>query len=161
MPEFHHRRLPHHYLDGKWLFVTCHLHGSLPQAKYPPRGKLNSGAAFVWIEPPPRYDPSGTDVPSPGSRRGRGRGGATSGSPARSLPIRGLDDHVESHSLAAVAKAATPSRLLQALKGSSAREANRIYAARVSGFGRASRTSVGSGIKRNGNGLRITLRRIL
>jgi hypothetical protein len=45
-----HRRLPHHHPGEKWLFVTCHLHGSLPQAKYPPPGKLNSGAAFVWMD---------------------------------------------------------------------------------------------------------------
>ena len=44
------RRLPHHYLPGKWLFVTCHLHGSLPQAQYPPPGTLSSGAAFVWMD---------------------------------------------------------------------------------------------------------------
>ena len=41
---------PHQYPEGKWLFVTCHLHGSLPQAKYPPPGKLSAGAAFVWID---------------------------------------------------------------------------------------------------------------
>ena len=48
MPEFH-RRLPHHDHDpqGKWLL--CHLHGSFPHAKYPPSGKMNSGAAFVWM----------------------------------------------------------------------------------------------------------------
>src|SRR5260370_39335114 len=45
-----HRRLPHHHPEGKWLFVTWHLHGSLPQARYPPRDKLTSGAAFVWMD---------------------------------------------------------------------------------------------------------------
>ena len=28
------RRLPHQYSEGKWLFVTFHLHGSLPHARY-------------------------------------------------------------------------------------------------------------------------------
>jgi hypothetical protein len=44
------RRLPYHHPEGKWLFVTWHLHGSLPQARYPPPGKLSSGSAFVWID---------------------------------------------------------------------------------------------------------------
>src|SRR5262245_20909829 len=49
MHEFH-RRLPHQYPENKWLFVTCHLHGSLPKARYPPPGKLSAGAAFVWMD---------------------------------------------------------------------------------------------------------------
>jgi hypothetical protein len=49
MPEFR-RRLPHIYREGKWLFVTWHVHGSLPSALYPPPGKLSSGPAFVWMD---------------------------------------------------------------------------------------------------------------
>ena len=30
--------------------LTWHLHGSLPQARYPPPQKLNSGQAFVWMD---------------------------------------------------------------------------------------------------------------
>src|SRR5258708_40053517 len=44
------RRLPHQHPEGKWLFLTWHLHGSLPHALYPPPGKLSSGAAFVWMD---------------------------------------------------------------------------------------------------------------
>jgi hypothetical protein len=44
------RRLPHRHPEGKWLFVTRHLHGSLPQAMYPPPGKPSSGSAFVWMD---------------------------------------------------------------------------------------------------------------
>ena len=43
------RRLPHIYLEGKWLFVTWHLQGSLPQDRYPPPG-LRAGEAFVWVD---------------------------------------------------------------------------------------------------------------
>jgi type I restriction enzyme R subunit/putative DNA methylase len=43
------RRLPHIYLEGKWLFVTWHLNGSLPQDRYPPSG-LRAGEAFVWMD---------------------------------------------------------------------------------------------------------------
>src|SRR5579885_2216664 len=42
-------RLPHEYADGKWLFVTWHLHGSTPQWLQPPRN-LSSGEAFVWMD---------------------------------------------------------------------------------------------------------------
>ena len=44
------RRLPHIYPDGAWLFVTWHLHGSLPRALYPPPGKTSAGKAFVWMD---------------------------------------------------------------------------------------------------------------
>jgi REP element-mobilizing transposase RayT len=43
------RRLPHIYPEGKWLFVTWHLHGSLPVNRYPPPG-LRAGEAFVWMD---------------------------------------------------------------------------------------------------------------
>src|SRR5580658_7957074 len=44
------RRLPHLYPDHCWLFVTWHLHGSLPQGRYPPPAKASAGEAFVWID---------------------------------------------------------------------------------------------------------------
>ncbi len=44
------RRLPHIYPEGAWLFVTWHLHGSLPRALYPPPGKRSSGKASVWMD---------------------------------------------------------------------------------------------------------------
>jgi len=44
------RRLPHIYPEGAWLFVTWHLHGSLPRALYPPPGKRSAGKAFAWID---------------------------------------------------------------------------------------------------------------
>ncbi len=42
------RRLPHHHPEGKWLFLTWHLHGSLPRRSTLPgsrRERLSSG----WI----------------------------------------------------------------------------------------------------------------
>ena len=44
------RRLRHIYPEGAWLFVTWHLHGSLPRALYPPPGKPSAGKAFVWMD---------------------------------------------------------------------------------------------------------------
>jgi putative transposase len=45
-----HRRLPHVYPAGRWLFVTWHLQGSLPSGRYPPPHKASAGEAFVWID---------------------------------------------------------------------------------------------------------------
>ncbi len=44
------RRLPHVYPPGRWLFVTWHLHGSLPQRRYPRPDNASAGQAFVWID---------------------------------------------------------------------------------------------------------------
>src|SRR6266567_5753791 len=44
------RRLPHVWAEGKRLFVTWHLYGSLPHALYPPPTKQNAGQAFVWMD---------------------------------------------------------------------------------------------------------------
>ena len=43
------RRLPHIYPEGAALFVTFHLHGSLPHNLRPPT-PLKSGEAFVWLD---------------------------------------------------------------------------------------------------------------
>ena len=47
---FARRRLPHWYPADRWLFVTWHLHGSLPHAQYPPPHKASAGQAFVWMD---------------------------------------------------------------------------------------------------------------
>jgi putative transposase len=44
------RRLPHIYPEDRWLFVTWHLHGSLPRALYPPPEKSSAKNAFVWMD---------------------------------------------------------------------------------------------------------------
>jgi len=121
----HRRRLPHHYAQGKAPFVTWHLHGSLPHGRYPPPHKLSSGQAFVWLD---RY----LDMAASGPmylrqeaiarmvvcslRRGEGLG------------------HYDLHAYVVMANHVhvllfphvSPSRLLQSLKGSTAREANRF-----------------------------------
>ena len=108
------RRLPHHHPDGKWLFLTWHLHGSLPQALYPPPGKLSSGSAFVWMD---QYLDSAHRAPG-------GRIAATCV----------LLGHYELGAYAIMANhvhvlllpKVSPSRLLQSLKGATARQANLI-----------------------------------
>lgn len=44
------RRLPHQFPEGKWIFATWHLHGSLPHGRYPPPGKMSAGQAFIWMD---------------------------------------------------------------------------------------------------------------
>ena len=46
------RRLPHVWAEGKRLFLTWHLYGSLPHALYPPPAtkQQNAGQAFVWMD---------------------------------------------------------------------------------------------------------------
>jgi REP element-mobilizing transposase RayT len=45
-----HRRLPHLRPEGAPLFLTWHLHGSVPASLQPPPGPLASGEAFVWLD---------------------------------------------------------------------------------------------------------------
>ena len=118
-----HRRLPHHYPEGKWLFVTWHLHGSLPQAMYPPPRKPSSGSAFVWMDrfldsarSGPVYlaqEPIAAIVDS-SLRRGVLLGQYDLGAYAI------MANHVHALLLPKV----SPSRLLQSLKGATARQAN-------------------------------------
>jgi len=124
MREFR-RRLPHHHPEGKWLFVTWHLHGSLPHALYPPPGKLSSGSAFVWMD---RYLDGTRCGPMylaqepiarllvASLRRGVRLGHYELGAYAI------MANHVHALLLPKV----SPSRLLQSVKGVTARQANLI-----------------------------------
>ncbi len=42
--------LPHAHPAGQALFLTWHLLGSLPRARFPPARALNAGQAFVWMD---------------------------------------------------------------------------------------------------------------
>src|SRR6266571_3042002 len=66
------RRLPHVWAEGKRLFLTWHLYGSLPHALYPPPNKQNAGRAFVWMEP--RLHPGWTPLLETRAHRATGRG---------------------------------------------------------------------------------------
>ena len=44
------RRLPHQHPDGQPLFLTWRLHGSLPPQRFFPAGTLSSGKAFVAMD---------------------------------------------------------------------------------------------------------------
>ena len=121
-----HRRLPHIYPDGKLLFITWHLYGSLPHNLYPPPGKQNAGQAFVWME---RY--LDTTETGPLFLKQEAIAGLVEDSihygseQLKSYQLRAyviMSNHV--HML--VLPGSDPSRFLQTLKGYTAREANRL-----------------------------------
>jgi REP element-mobilizing transposase RayT len=139
------RRLPHIYLEGKWLFVTRHLQGSLPHDRYPPPG-LRAGEAFVWMD---RYLHT--------TRTGRLylRREEIAHIVVNSLR-RGVDlGHYDLRAWAIMANhvhvlllpKVSPARLLGGLKGSAAREANQVLAAQGSLFGRPNPMITGSGTR--------------
>jgi REP element-mobilizing transposase RayT len=121
-----HRRLHHIYPEGKPLFITWHLHGSLPHSSYPPPGKLNAGQAFVWID---RYLDSTRDGPLYLRQE-----------PIAQLVVGAIRygaeqlQHYDLHAFVVMANhvhllvlpRANPSRFLQSVKGYTAREANRL-----------------------------------
>ena len=121
------RRLPHIYPEAAWLFVTWHLHGSLPRALYPPPGRPSAGKAFVWMDrylDSTRLGPMFLRLPEVANltvetlRRGCEKGLYD----LRAFVVMG--NHV--HVLLRLRQPA--SRVLQWLKGTTAREANLILA---------------------------------
>ena len=121
------RRLPHIYPESAWLFVTWHLHGSLPRALYPPPGKHSAAQAFVWMD---RYldttrlgpaflrRPEIADLIVAALQRGLNMG---------LYDLRGFV--VMSNHVHVLFRPQRPvSRVLQWLKGTTARDANRILA---------------------------------
>jgi len=49
VPNFHYRRLPHLHADGRPVFLTWRLHGSLPPNRFFP-SEITSGRAFVAMD---------------------------------------------------------------------------------------------------------------
>jgi putative transposase len=124
--EHHHRRLPHEYPGGKLLFLTWHLYGSLPHNLYPPPQKLNAGQAFVWMD---RH----LDAARSGPRYLQEEAIATIVQDAihyGAQRLKSYDLHayviMANHVHLLVMPKIPPSRLMQTLKGFTAREANRV-----------------------------------
>jgi putative transposase len=122
MQEFR-RRLPHQYREGKWLFLTWHLHGSLPQALYPPPAKLSSGPAFVWMD---RYLDAARRGPSYLAEERIAH--LVVGSLHRGVLLGhyelGAYAIMANHVHALLLPKVSPSRLLGSLKGATTRHAN-------------------------------------
>ncbi len=159
-----HRRLPHQHPEGKWFFVTWHLHGSLPHALYPPREKLTSGTAFAWMD---RYLDTTRLGPMYLAQE------SLAGIVVASLHRGALLGHYElgayvvmsNHVHVLLLPRISPSKLMQSLKGAdlrnrAVRHGRRIVSwdVRAKRFGRQSRTIIGSEMKRNGNESRRTSR---
>jgi putative transposase len=117
----HFRRLPHIFDEGSNLFITWHLAGSLPRERYPPPGKMNSGAAFVWMD---RYLDTSQVGPLWLVREEIAK-------VVEDVPLRQeCDLHayviMPNHVHVLLAPKISPSRLMQSIKGTSAREANKL-----------------------------------
>lgn len=117
----HFRRLPHIFGEGSNLFITWHLAGSLPRERYPPPGKMNSGAAFVWMD---RY----LDTSREGPQWLRREDIATVVEEVLHRQQCNLHAYVimPNHVHALLAPKISPSKLMQSIKGVTAREANKL-----------------------------------
>jgi putative transposase len=117
----HFRRLPHIFDEGSNLFITWHLAGSMPRERYPPPGKMNSGAAFVWMD---RYLDTSREGPLWLVRAEIAK------IVEDVLHSQDCDLHayaiMPNHVHVLLAPKISPSRLMQSIKGVSAREANKI-----------------------------------
>ncbi len=119
-----HRRLPHSYPEGRWLFVTWTLYGSVPAWRFPPPAKTTSGEAFAWVDAYLDTRRSGpiflaqeaiAEIVVDSLYRGAKLGHYQLG------PFAVMSNHVHALFLPVI----SPSQFLKSLKGSTAREANR------------------------------------
>jgi putative transposase len=119
------RRLQHSFPENRWLFVTWTLYGSVPTWRFPPPAKTTSGEAFAWVDAYLDTRRSGpmflaqedvaeivVDSLYCGVKLGHYEIG----------PFAIMPNHVHALFLPAI----SPSQFLISLKGSTAREANRI-----------------------------------
>lgn len=119
-----HRRLPHTYPEGKWLFLTWHLHGSLPASHYPPPQKT-ADEAFQWID---RYLDQATTGPLYPAQPAIAEIVQTSLQTGAKLNHYELAAFVimANHVHALLLPNINPSHLLKSMKGATARQANRL-----------------------------------
>jgi REP element-mobilizing transposase RayT len=123
--SFSRRRLPHIHPPGKWLFITWHLEGSLPQALFPPPGKHSDGKAFVWMD---RYLDSARTGPTYLVRPEIAK--LVAGSIHRGVSLGHYELRawvlMANHVHVLLLPLISLSRLLQSIKGHTARQANLI-----------------------------------
>jgi putative transposase len=120
-----HLRLAHIYPKGKALFITWSLHGSLPHARYPPSGKQSAGQAFVWMD---RYLDTVRTGPKYLGREDIA--GMVVDSIERGAELGHYELHayvvMPNHVHLLVLPKTPPSEFMRALKGFTARQANRM-----------------------------------
>jgi len=121
----HRRRLPHLRPEGTPLFLTWHLHGSVPASLLPPPGPLTSGQAFVWLD---RQLDTARDGPMYLRRPDIARIVTSSIRKGVELGHYELGAYVvmANHVHLLILPLIGPDRLLKSLKGATAREANRL-----------------------------------
>jgi putative transposase len=118
------RRLPHIYPKDTPLFVTFHLHGSVPHALVPP-GSLTAGEGFVWLD---RQLDTATHGPMFLKQPEIARVIVSSIQKGVELGQYELGAYVvmANHVHLLIRPAIAPACLLKAQKGTTAREANRL-----------------------------------
>jgi len=123
--SFHSRHLPHWQPEGAPLFITWCLHGSVPRNRFPPPD-LSAGHAFVWMD---RYLDQATFGPTWLKREDIAQMVFDCLHYAAGN-LRHFDLHagvvMPNHVHVLVTPIIAPSKLLQSVKGFSAREANKI-----------------------------------
>ena len=120
----HRRRLPHLHPEGTSLFLTWHLHGSVPASLLPPPGPLTSGQALVWLD---RHPDTARHGPTYLRRPDIARIVTSSIRKGVELGHYELGAYVvmANHVHLLILPWIGPDRLLKSLKGATAREANR------------------------------------
>ena len=126
--SFYRRRLPHWQPEGKSLFLTWNLRGSLPHIRFPPPTSPSAGAAFVWMDrclDEARSGPTWLKRPEIAQIVVD-----TLNYGADKLRYYDLHSYVvmPNHVHVLLSPLTTPSRLLQSVKCFSAREANKALA---------------------------------
>ena len=126
--SFYRRRLPHWQPEGKSLFLTWNLRGSLPHNRFPPPGSLSAGKAFVWMDrclDEARTGPTWLKRPEIAQI-------TVDALHYGSEKLRYYDLHayvvMPNHVHVLLSPLTAPTRLLQSVKWFSAREANRALA---------------------------------
>ena len=120
------RRLPHQYPEGRALFLTWHLHGSVPASRFPAPRNLSAGQAFVWID---RYLDTARTGPLWLKREPLARLVVDAiHHTAQHLRYYELDAYVvmANHVHLLVWPCVPPPKFLRTLKGYTAREANKL-----------------------------------
>ena len=119
------RRLPHVYPEGRWLFLTWHLEGCLPLGLYPTPGHLKGGEAFAWMD---RFLDSAKHGPCYLRQTAVAEVVRDALWKGRDLEMFNLGAYalMPNHVHVLLLPKVAPSKLLRALKGASARQANLI-----------------------------------
>ncbi len=130
------RRLPHRYPEDKWLFLTWTLKGSVLPDLYPSARRFSCGGAFAWLDrhldttrtgPMLLRQPRVARIVLDSLRRGVELGHYE----LRAYAIMANRVHV------LLLPKVPPSRLLNSLKGATARNANRVLGRAGSDFWQA------------------------